>query len=319
MRDASALHWESCFDELRYAEACEERFAFYVTTSQTPDAPALLLLHGAGCTALSFAAIAGILRGHIAVIALDLRGHGATTAEGEMDMSTLCEDVCEAVRALYAPQPVPPLIVGGHSMGGALAARIAASQELPVAATILIDVVEGTALDALPHMAAWLATRPPSFQSREHAVRYTLRRGFVRNVRSARLSVPSQLRSVDGRWAWRTDLASTQPFWTEWFQGLTANFLSATGPKLLILAGVDRLDKALTIAQMQGKFQNIFIPEAGHAIHEDQPEKTATVILDFLRRNLLIHSEDDDAFLPLFQQRTPVNIVNASNSMEEPL
>lgn len=32
-------------------------------------------------------------------------------------------------------------------------------------------------------------------------------------------------------------------------------FLSSAEQKLLILAGVDRLDKDLTVAQMQGKFQ----------------------------------------------------------------
>jgi protein phosphatase methylesterase 1 len=72
----------------------------------------------------------------------------------------------------------------------------------------------------------------------------------------------------------------------------------------LLLAGTDRLDKELMIGQMQGKPSsylqipnfvpsNIFIgkyqlqvfPDAGHFIHEDMPEKTATVLVDFWKRN----------------------------------
>ena len=35
----------------------------------------------------------------------------------------------------------------------------------------------------------------------------------------------------------------------------------------------DRLDTPLTVGQMQGKFQLTCMPQAGHAIHEDQPIK----------------------------------------------
>jgi hypothetical protein len=36
------------------------------------------------------------------------------------------------------------------------------------------------------------------------------------------------------------------------------------------------------IAQMQGKFQNIFIPGGGHVVHEDFPGQTANLIVESL-------------------------------------
>ena len=71
-------------------------------------------------------------------------------------------------------------------------------------------------------------------------------------------------------YVWRIDLIKTEPFWRGWFSGLTELFLSCPLPKILIIAGnvyimrgsitvsltsagVDRLDKEMTIAQMQGK------------------------------------------------------------------
>lgn len=104
----------------------------------------------------------------------------------------------------------------------------------------------------------------------------------LRNPTSARISVPALLQdSNDGtpqHWRWRTDLGATQPFWEGWFVGLSGKFLSAAGGKLLILAGTDRLDKELMIGQMQGKYQLIVMPEAGHFVHEDSPERTASAV-----------------------------------------
>lgn len=58
----------------------------------------------------------------------------------------------------------------------------------------------------------------------------------------------------EGKYEWRIDLRKTEPYWSGWFQGISTIYLSAPVPKLLILAGVDRLDKTLTVAHMQGMF-----------------------------------------------------------------
>ncbi|KAF7728924.1 Protein phosphatase methylesterase 1 [Apophysomyces ossiformis] len=71
----------------------------------------------------------------------------------------------------------------------------------------------------------------------------------------------------------------------EWFKDLSEKFLTSMTAKLLMLAGTDRLDKPLMIAQMQGKFQMHIFPEAGHFLHEDSPDKTAICLVDFWRRN----------------------------------
>ncbi|RTG91432.1 uncharacterized protein DC041_0007335 [Schistosoma bovis] len=55
------------------------------------------------------------------------------------------------------------------------------------------------------------------------------------------------------QYTWRIDLIKTQPFWQGWFSGLSKLFLSIPEPKLLLLADADRLDKDLTIGQMQAR------------------------------------------------------------------
>ena len=55
----------------------------------------------------------------------------------------------------------------------------------------------------------------------------------------------------NGPYTWAIDLSTTEPYWSGWFADLTANFLSAPSAKLLMLAGVDRLDKDMMVGQMQ--------------------------------------------------------------------
>ena len=76
----------------------------------------------------------------------------------------------------------------------------------------------------------------------------------------------------------------SQPYWEGWYKGLSDQYLTVTVPKVLVLAGTDRLDRPLTVGQMQGKFQLVLLPQAGHAVHEDQSERTADVIATFMQR-----------------------------------
>jgi len=123
----------------------------------------------------------------------------------------------------------------------------------------VLDVVEGSAVEALGHMQNYLASRPQSFPSLATAIEWHIRSRTLRNPQSARASVPSLLlQRSDGRWAWRTDLSSTETYWENWFTGMSRKFLAGKGAKLLVLAGTDRLDKELMIGQMQGRSAKFF-------------------------------------------------------------
>ena len=50
-----------------------------------------------------------------------------------------------------------------------------------------------------------------------------------------------------------------------------------------MLAGIERMDKELTIAQMQGKYKLSILRDVGHIIHEDEPAKVMKVIDDFIK------------------------------------
>eukprot|EP00871_Galdieria_phlegrea_P002640 jgi/Galph1/3377/GphlegSOOS_G2014.1 len=263
----------------------------------------LLLFHGGGDSSLSFGWFVKYIKeklsspSSLSILAFDARGHGDTFVDDEGDLSSerQVEDALHLLETIYGAVQFPPLILTGHSMGGAIAVRVAVSGRIPrLLGLVVIDVVEGTALASLSHMQsmqAILQKRPESFASIEDAVRYTLESGQIRFKESSRLSLPSQLiwDAKDKRYHWRTNLEASQCYWKGWFENLSNLFLSVKAPKLLMLAGQDRLDKALTIAQMQGQFQLNVIRDTGHNLHDDRPETAAQIMVDFMRRHSMIN------------------------------
>ncbi|OTF71163.1 phosphatase methylesterase 1-like protein [Euroglyphus maynei] len=102
------------------------------------------------------------------------------------------------------------------------------------------------------------------------------------------VAAPDDQQSSSDRhqFVWRINLAHTEPFWMEWFDNLSQIFLNSKGgAKLLLLAGVDRLDGPMTVGQMQGKFQMQILPRVGHVIQEDDPDSVAHVVAAYLCRN----------------------------------
>lgn len=223
--------------------------------------------HGAGSSALTFAVVGSEIRKRLpsaGILSLDARGHGSTVTPGDApldySLKSLRVDlvsVIEQTRLRMGWKELPPIVLVGHSLGGAVVTDLAKSNALgnSLLGYTVLDVVEGSAMDALQSMTTYLSTRPTGFASVEAGIDWHIRSRTVRNSGSARTSVPALLTEIPGGsrpWKWRTNLAATEPYWSDWFVGLSKKFLEAKGGKMLILAGTDRLDKELIIGQMQG-------------------------------------------------------------------
>lgn len=83
-------------------------------------------------------------------------------------MRIYCRDVDEVAQKIFDTCGKGGVLIG-HSMGGAVAVEVA-KRNLRVRAVILIDVVEGPAMDSLSLMPKLLRLRPSKFDSVEEAI-----------------------------------------------------------------------------------------------------------------------------------------------------
>lgn len=143
--------------------------------------PPLVLIHGAGGTRLYWPPGLRRLQG-CAVYTPDLPGHGASPGPGQ---STI-DGYCQVVEAWMEALELPPAVVVGHSMGGAVAQALALDASARVAGLVLIATGarlrvhpmlleatqrEGLAAEALSTLlSAWYSDRV-SASIRQRAVR----------------------------------------------------------------------------------------------------------------------------------------------------
>ncbi|XP_037118630.1 protein phosphatase methylesterase 1-like isoform X2 [Syngnathus acus] len=334
--DYSPVSWVEYFEQMEDVSVVQAdgRDIFRVYKAGH-EGPLLVLLHGGGHSALSWAVFTTAIAARVScqVLAMDLRGHGDTLVRQSDDFSTqtMSSDVANVVRACHGEIP-PPVILVGHGVGGAIAVHVVSNELMPTAVGLVtIDVVEGSAMEALHSIQNFLKGRPKSFKSLDHAIEWSVKSGQIRNLESARVSMVGQIKRCEAEEAdtlegagptredavedrneefydrsyvddvkntateagggqgqsiykWRIDLSKSEKYWDGWFRGTSNLFLACNLPKLLLLAGIDRLDRDLTIGQMQGKFMMQVLPPCGHAVQEDQPDKVSDAVAAFLLR-----------------------------------
>lgn len=220
---------------------------------------------------MSFARFANCVKAILpgaGILSLEAREHGSSVTDPvsntpvlDFSLATLVTDTVAMIQGVVRSQnwpQLPPSIFVGHSLGGAIATAVAAEGSLgaQLVGFQVLDVVEGSAIEALGHMRTYLASRPETFLSVDAAIEWHVRSRTVRDQESARASVPSLLvrNGEGGRWKWKTDLKRTERWWEEWFTGMSGKFLRGRAAKGLVLAGTDRLDKELMVGQMQGRW-----------------------------------------------------------------
>lgn len=124
----------------------------------------IVLVHGILGSSLELNRPAGLLREATtaAILALDLRGHGASGgAPGDIDyIGQYEDDLAEVVAKLRAERPGGRVILAGHSMGGGILLRYALRPEVPP--------VDGYLLFA-PYLSAKSPTTPQESRPGEEA------------------------------------------------------------------------------------------------------------------------------------------------------
>jgi protein phosphatase methylesterase 1 len=153
----SPVEWKSYFDKEDDISITGSDDVFHVYMAGN-EGPVVFCLHGGGYSGLSFSIVASKIKEKARVVAMDLRGHGKSVSENELELSleTMSNDVLAVIKELYGDSP-PAIVLVGHSMGGSVAVQVAANKTLPsLAGLVVVDVVEVCFLIEKSHLVCTL-------------------------------------------------------------------------------------------------------------------------------------------------------------------
>lgn len=259
---------------------------FHYVEWESAAAPTLVLLHGGLSSAHgTWDETAGDFTPRFRILAVDQRGHGESDWDPKAEYSV--EQFATDTRRVLDRIGVGRFDLIGHSMGGSIALVLASQMPERVRSLILVDSAPRIPLaegGAIPRMG--MADRPLSFATRGEAEAY------------ARTLMPEEAQGRtfdygfverDGAWTWRTDIAGLRrsPIARDplWQAGLWPHLASLRCPTLVLRSGKPLNISAAAVARIREANPSVRVseyPEAGHWLHQSEPERFKQEALAFL-------------------------------------
>jgi 3-oxoadipate enol-lactonase len=241
--------------------------------------PPVVLLHGFPLSSEVWSEVASLLAPDFRVVTPDLRGHGASDApQGSYTMDVLAEDVVALADALGLQR----FVLGGHSMGGYVAFRLAARWPERLEGLVLVATrAEADSAEARARRVA--AAERIRSQGGRAFVQEFVPNLLSEHTRRARPAVVDRLLA----------LASSVPdhVLAACLEGMMQRpdsrpLLGTLQIPALVVAGeldpVVPVESARAMAEALPTAQLVVIAQAGHVPSVEAPEATAAALRRFL-------------------------------------
>ena len=251
-------------------------------------APWALLIHGTGSATPSWRGLMPLLAERFNVLAVDLPGHGFTTAAPARQMSL--PGMSQALGALLAELRVSPQIVVGHSAGAAIGARMCLDGHIAPVALVSVNgawwPLPGLAGVLFPPVAKLMAAVPfvPHLFSRRAADSAAVLRlidGTGSRLDATGAALYGRLLRSPGH------AAGALAMMAHWDLRPLARDLPRLQPQLTLVVGANDI----AVPPAQARAVQALLPQAslltlaglGHLAHEERPEAVATMVCDAAR------------------------------------
>lgn len=250
------------------------------------ETPEVTLLHGAGLNAHTWDSTA-LLLGRPALV-IDLAGHGDSSWRDDRDYSP--RPLADDVAAALAAWTTQPQVLVGQSLGGLVAARVAAEHPERVSDLIVIDITPGLDVDAAPAVLRdfYAVT---DFASRDEAVDRAQSFGFGGTRPDTERGVFFNTRiRPDGRVEWKHHFAhivghaldtldpATAEAGSRGTQGW-ADLAAITAPLTLVRGARGFLQDAdAEEFARRNPTATVLTVDAGHNVQETAPDAIASLI-----------------------------------------
>ncbi len=249
-----------------------------------PGEAVLLLLHGIGQTAHSWAYFATAMRPHYRVIAVDLRGHGDSGWAPDGDYSTAAHG--RDLDAFIERLKLESFALVGFSLGGRNAMFLTGRHPAKVRRLVIVDVGPERPGSG-GSQARQFMSGPDVFGSVEELVERAIRFNSRRNREALRESLLHNLRQLpDGRWTWKYDPVLRGPNRRTYPWGDLWPVLANIACPTLIVRGAESPvlppGQATRMLEVMSAARMVTISAAGHTVMGDNPLDFEAKVKPFL-------------------------------------
>lgn len=243
--------------------------------------PAAVLLHGLAGYAGEWQPTVSWLATSHSLLALDQRGHGASTRyPGDMSRAAYVADAIAVIEGL----DTGPVVLIGQSLGAHTAMLIAAQRPDLVAALVVAEASPECDPDGPSRVGRWLSAWPVPFATLAAAFDYFQGMNYFHSATAARVWADGLEERSNGWWP-RFDVdvmveslreVATNDYWDQW-EAIRCPTLVVRGEHgALTREGADDMLARLAKARLAE------IGGAGHDVHLDQAGQWRQTITNFL-------------------------------------
>lgn len=248
--------------------------------------PAVILIHGFAGSTFSWRRILPDLARTHRVVALDLPGFGFSDRDPALDYGQAAQ--AERVVALMDLLGIQRATLIGHSMGGAIAERVAAGHPGRVERLVLVAAVNaGEAPGARRRgMAAGPMFALMGVAQRSPSAMYALgRRALARMVHDRAYATEEVMRGYIDPLLLPGTVAAVRKMAAASRDETPVNLAAITAPTLVLSGASDTAippERGEALAAAIPGARHAAIPEAGHLVAEERPEAFLEEVLAFL-------------------------------------
>ena len=248
-----------------------------------PDKPTALLLHGFANSLQSFRLLAPLLADRYYVVAFDMPGFGLSDKPAPFDYKNAhqAEMASDLIKALGLQR----VVVGGHSLGGAIALRVALESPEVIG---LVVMNPGIITSGVPAIAKYLVFPFPRIQAKifgdpEFRSNF-LRRSFV-NPAIVTDDVVKDLSRTARTQGYLSGMSNMMGQYND--PDEVPMLPRVTVPSLIVWGQQDRNKTLSEFEELKAKLPNntaVLVPTSGHYVQEEAPAEAAAAMNAFVDR-----------------------------------
>ncbi len=244
------------------------------------DRPTALLLHGFANSLQTFRRVAPLLADDYYVVAYDMPGYGLSAKPAPFDYRNASQ--ARIAGSLIRELGLRNVVVGGHSLGGAIALRVAVSEPAVIG---LVLMNPGIVTTGVPPIAKYLFWPFPRIQARifgdpEFRGNF-LRRSFV----DPDIVTPEVVADLSRTSRSEGYLSGMSNLMGQYQDADEIPLLATVSvPTLIVWGAQDRGKPAGEFEELRGYLPGstaVLVSSSGHYVQEEAPEETARAMRNF--------------------------------------